>query len=1050
MAHDAAIADHPPRPAARWLHRRLAGMSLLAAWLLAAAAPAPILLDGFENAAPWSARASDGVVARIGLALGDKGRALRLDYDFGQVSGYAYARRSLPITFPADYEISFRMRGRGGVNDLQFKLVDASGDTVWWYPQTNVRPTAEWQTVRIPRRKLSFAWGPVADAPLTRAAAIELVVVRGRDGGSGHVEIDSLRLTPRPPAAALPAPRASAPAIIDGDPQTFWTANGGQPATIDFGGVREFGGLVLDWTRPAPAYRIEASDDGRTWRLLRTVSDGNGGRDPIALPETATRWLRIMPDQPARLAEVAIKPLAWAATPNDFVRSIAAEAPRGTWPRGFSGEQSYWTLVGPDGGPDSGLIGEDGAIETGKGGYSIEPFIEIDGRRISWADVRPRQSLEQDYLPIPHVVWDGPDWQLDTSLFAERNRMIARYRVTNRAAVPRRLRLLLAVRPLQVNHPAQFLGQRGGVSPISALRWDGSALSVTTPPAIAGDAAVVRRLVPIDRPTGLALAGFDAGGALAAAIGPTTARAIDDPTGLGSAVMAYDLDLAAGESRMVPVILPFAGQPQAEAPSADVAAAHAAVAAEWRAKLDAVTIRVPPRHQHLADTVRTSLAHILMSREGAILKPGTRSYDRSWIRDGAMIADGLLRLGRTEDAIAYARWFAPYLFANGKVPCCVDRRGADPVPENDSHGQFIYLVTQIYRYTGDKALIAEFWPKLVAAHAYMEGLRQSERTAANLAAGRRMLYGLMPPSISHEGYSAKPQYSLWDDFWALRGYKDMAFLAAETGDAGADRYAEQRDAFQRDIHAAIAAAAVHWKIDYIPGATSLGDHDATSTTMALDPAGEQARLDPALLANTFELYWAKERARRAGTAAWKDYTPYELRNVSSFVRLGWRDRVQPLLDGFFGDRRPGAWNGWAEVVGRDPREIRFIGDMPHAWISSDYIRAALDMFAYERPDDRALVLAAGLAPDYLDGAGSGIAGLATAEGKLDLAIRADARRLIVDIGGTARPPGGFLLPWPLGGTPGRALIDGKAARFGVAGLAIPATGRPIHVEVLRQ
>ena len=30
----------------------------------------------------------------------------------------------------------------------------------------------------------------------------------------------------------------------------------------------------------------------------------------------------------------------------------------------------------------------------------------------------------------------------------------------------------------------------------------------------------------------------------------------------------------------------------------------------------------------------------------------------------------------------------------------------------------------------------------------------------------------MPASISHEGYSAKPQYSLWDDFWALRGYRD--------------------------------------------------------------------------------------------------------------------------------------------------------------------------------------------------------------------------------------------------------------------------------------
>ena len=74
------------------------------------------------------------------------------------------------------------------------------------------------------------------------------------------------------------------------------------------------------------------------------------------------------------------------------------------------------------------------------------------------------------------------------------------------------------------------------------------------------------------------------------------------------------------------------------------------------------------------------------------------------------------------------------------------------------------------------------------------------------------------------------------------------------------------------------------------------------------------------------------------------------------------------LDFFFADRRPQAWNGWAEVVGRDLREPRFIGDMPHAWISSDYIRSALDLFVYERDADHALVLAAGLPMSWIDSA----------------------------------------------------------------------------------
>ena len=88
------------------------------------------------------------------------------------------------------------------------------------------------------------------------------------------------------------------------------------------------------------------------------------------------------------------------------------------------------------------------------------------------------------------------------------------------------------------------------------------------------------------------------------------------------------------------------------------------------------------------------------------------------------------------------------------------------------------------------------------------------------------------------------------------------------------------------------------------------------------------------------------------------------RVAGSFVRLGWRERTHELFDYFVRDQRPAGWNQWAEVVGREPRRPRFIGDMPHAWIASDYIRSVLDMFAYERPDEKALVLAAGI-PDRL-------------------------------------------------------------------------------------
>ncbi|QNQ09800.1 discoidin domain-containing protein [Sphingomonas alpina] len=1010
----------------------------------------------------WQAKASDGISATASTVPGHDGKALRLDWDFAHVSGYAYVRRPLPITLPDNYAISLWVRWSGGTNNLEFKLVDESGENVWWVSRPDIKLKPGWQKLVFRKRDVEFAWGPATDKVLRKAASIEFVVSRGKDGGRGSLDIDQLELTELPTVAAtLPAPRLNAPdgdsaLAMDGKPATIWSGKG--PLTIDFGGAKEFGGVVLRWASPPPDYGIETSINGSAWDKRRTVVASDGGSDPIALPETEARYLRIVPVASARLAEVEIKPLDWAATPNAFIAALAREAPRGTYPRGFSGEQSYWTLIGTDGGAASGLIGEDGAVEIGKGAFSIEPLVKVGGKRFSWADVKATPSLAQGYLPIPSVTWDGPGWTLEARAFSDPairdGRMMLRYVLRNKSAATVTAELLLAVRPFQVNPPAQFLSQRGGVSEISRLRWRGGKLEVS------GAGTPVTVVQPLSAPNDLAIARFDSGDALPTIASSAKAgvqsrdrrnwtpalagEAVVDETGLASAALSYDVALAPGEARTIDLAVSTPGKPLAPvASTAAFDAAERATIAYWRDRLDRVAITVPPGKQALADTVRTSLAHILMSREGPMLRPGTRSYARSWIRDGAMISEGLLRLDQPEIVAAYADWYTPFIFANGKVPCCVDFKGADPVPENDSHGEYIFLATQLYRYTGDRARLNRHWPAILGAERYMETLRAETQNAAP------MLRGLMPPSISHEGYSAKPQYSLWDDFWALRGYKDAAFAAETLGKAEALEIALNRDAFQVNVHRAIAAAATHFKIGYIPGATSLGDFDATSTTMGLDPAGEQSRLDPVLLAGTFDRYWRDFIARRDGIKAWQDYTPYELRTVSAMIRLGKRERVDPMLDFFFADRRPQAWNGWAEVVGKNPREIRFIGDMPHAWISSDFIRAALDMFAYERADDGALVLGAGLSDAYLDGPGSSIRGLRTPHGDLDLTIRATPARLLVTIGGMARPTGGFVLPWPWRTMPRGATINGEPARFTTGVLLIPATGRPITVEVSR-
>ncbi|MDP1698409.1 MAG: discoidin domain-containing protein [Xanthomonadaceae bacterium] len=1025
--------------------RRVVRGGALALWLVSVVAGAhgvdgTRLLDGFDDASSWQVNASDAVVASARQIPGHADRALCLTFDFGKVSGYAQLHRALELEIPDNYEFSFWVRGAAPVNALQFKLVDASGENVWWMQRPRFAVSDDWQQIRIRSRHVTFAWGPIADHRLRRTAALELTVA-AVDGGQGEVCFDQLELQQLSPVpAVMPAPLFSAsstragspPALtLDGDLTTAWHSRGTgvQHLTVDFGAMREVGGVILYWLDGAQAsrYELQVSNDGTHWRRVRGVSAGNGGRDPLWLGEIDTRWLRLRlldgPGTDYGVAELELMPLAAAGSANAFFEALAARAPRGQYPRGFTGEQVYWTVVGVDGGPMPALLSEDGAVEPAAGGFSLEPFLLIDGEMVTWADVETRHSLLDGYLPIPRAQWRRGEVSLQVTAMAngdpERSQLLLRYTVSQTGAQPRQISLVLAARPFQVNPPVQFLNTPGGVSAIHTIAWQDDALILDG----------VRRVFALQPPDAVIASTFDAGSVpeLLYMPQPWSAAAVRDDSGFASGALRYDLDLPAGGSAEVVVAIPLSGPftpPDLDGRSASewVAGEQARVADGWRAKLNRVELRVPAHAQPLADTVRTALAHILINRDGPAIRPGTRSYARSWIRDGAMTSGALLRLGHHEAVRDYVQWYAPHQFANGKVPCCVDARGADPVPENDSQGELIHAIAELYRYSGDHDVLAALWPHVAAAVDYMDSLRASERTWRNRSPQRAAYFGLMPPSISHEGYSDKPAYSYWDDFWALTGYKDAVEMASALGHADeAARLTRSRDAFAADLYASIQASVERHGIDFLPGAADRGDFDATSTTIALAPAGELANLPPKLLRNTFERYWREFVARRDGRLDWEVYTPYELRTISAFVRLGWRERAGELLDYFLADRRPAGWNQWAEVVGRDPRQPHFIGDMPHGWVGSDFVRAALDLLAYERPADRALVLAAGMPTRWLVGDGIAVQHLATPYGELSYAVRKQGHglHLVID-SGLHVPPGGLVFAWPYAGVPGTA------------------------------
>jgi hypothetical protein len=447
-----------------------------------------------------------------------------------------------------------------------------------------------------------------------------------------------------------------------------------------------------------------------------------------------------------------------------------------------------------------------------------------------------------------------------------------------------------------------------------------------------------------------------------------------------------------------------------------------------------VTIQIPAA-ERAVESLWSQLDYILINRAGPAIQPGARSYARSWIRDGSLTSTALLRLGHPEEVRAFIEWFAPHQYENGKVPCVVDWRGADPVPEHDSSGEFIYLIAEYYRHTGDRALIGAMWARVARAAAYLDSLRHERRTAEYEEPGRRRFYGLLPPSISHEGYSAKPMHSYWDDFFALRGFADAAFLAGELGRMeDRDRLVAIRNEFAHDLAASVEAARREHGIDYIPGCADLGDFDATSTTIALSPAAAGDILDPTALARTFEKYYEFFRERRDG-APWEAFTPYEMRNIGAFVRLGWRERAHELLDFFLFCQRPAGWRQWPEVIWREERAPHFLGDLPHTWVGSDYVRSFLDLLAYEREADGALVIGAGVPVAWLAPApGVVVDGLNTHYGPLAYSMRRVGEGVEVRISarGLRVPPGGIAVRPPLARI-GQATVNGKAVAPGPGG-----------------
>jgi hypothetical protein len=848
---------------------------------------------------------------------------------------------------------------------------------------------------------------------------VEFAIVAG-EGGRGTLWLADLNIEDCSPTDLPVATASSAVAAfpaahaLDGagwrplphDPRP-WIA-------IDLVQPRSVGGLTIDWLGEAPraGFRVRASTTGHRWTTLHTAPRAGGKRSHVYTPGLTTRYLRLELGEPAGGAVLKLRSFDFSRSIEAFWYHIADAETRGWHPRWLHREQTLWTPIGTSHGTHCAVLNDDGMLEVEPGSFSIEPMLSIAARLYTWADVTARQELPDRRLPAPCVIWETTDWRLRIGVEATvSGGLRVRYRLTNLTARPVCARLFLVVRPFQVTPPWQNFHELGGVSRIHDLAWRDGAVWVNDTTSIA----------PASQPTAFGCLSFDEGCIAARLLAGELPRsiAVHDAFGFASGVLEFALPLGPMEAGERVLYCPpraaersagervLNGPPRAAERSAGqrvldgrpCAAEQSAgeAAFDWGTRLALGQWAGNGWLTEVIDAALTATAHILVTRSGPALQPGPRRYTRSWIRDGAMMSAALLRMRHTDEVRDFIRWYAPHQRADGFVPCCVDADGIDWLVEHDSHGQLIALIADYHRFVADPAFREESWIFVERAVGCIEGLLGAD--------------GLLPVSVSHEGYLAQPVHSYWDDFWALRGLRDAVALAEAGGRPDtAQRWQALAARFSAAVYASIEATRAQRRLDFIPGSIEWADFDPTATANALyllDLPG----LNRGAVERTFDKYLADWHAKRSGRVVAANYTPYEIRIIGALVRLGRREAALELLEFFLSDRRPPAWNQWPEIAWRDRTAPAHVGDLPHTWIAAEYVLAVRCLFGYEREADAALILAAGLAAEWLDGAGVVVNAMPTAYGDLSYALRRlDARTLRFDIGGTRaaaivlRPP----------------------------------------------
>ncbi len=720
-----------------------------------------------------------------------------------------------------------------------------------------------------------------------------------------------------------------------------------------------------------------------------------------------------------------------AMTDAEHMVWLAERHPDWPMPGWVHGDPLAWTMTALPGATSEALVRSDGAVAP----WATAPTVEMwlyDPVTDELTVVSERDvdfSLHSGHLPLPRWEWETTDITVENTLFQDVTERATNWQITvgNSGEKRRELRLLMVVRPFGVDR---------SMAPICSVEAQGtSRLWVDGNPFLTG------KKPPHE--VGLGSLADVMSAAIRGHV-PLTSTEVNDPSGVAAAVWAYSLSLDAGGSDILRFAFPsLPGEDFPAIPaSAETQLAHAA--AQWDQAVRQVEIDIPD--DFIRQGVRASTGYLLLSIGPQGPHPGPLMHDSMWVRDAAYIGLALLQLGYADVVRAYIPHIVASQEPDGRIPPI---QGSDIPWESDqwdAQGQFIFLVTTYYRYTGDLDGLRDWYPALREAVEFLVELRAAYDHPSDAT------QGLLPPSKSAEDLGPDDQHYYWDNLWAVAGLEEAAYAARELGRTEDARWMEGEAEALRAAILDSVAAVMGSEAAYIPGAVEEVESSAMArgSVPALWPIKVIAPEAP-LVQRSFDQYYERWIAPDQGGFRHRQgqFWPYGgLELAHAYLRLGRKAIVHEILGWVLSNQTlPGTF-AWAEQV--DPETGGFSGgDMPHAWAAASYSTLVREMIVSE--NEGALELFTGVPAWWLSAEQTIVyRGAPTQFGVLDLQTESTVQQtdagwegvLTLTLSG-AMPPEGFRwrmpeIPAAVDGPVGTAVADGV--------LLVPAGGGTVHLS----